>query len=47
MTVNILDYLEEAMALYNIYSANRIDEILNACNHPHKALSKHKKYIEW
>ena len=43
--VNTLEYLEEAMPLYSMYSATSIDEILDTSNHPHKTLSQHEEIL--
>ena len=42
---NGLEYLEEAMTLYGIYSANSMDEKVDAINHLNRNLSKHKNIL--
>ena len=43
--VKRLEFLEEAMNLYDRYCANIIEEILNTINHLAKTLSKHEEII--
>ena len=40
-----MEYLKEAMTLYQMYSANSINEIVNARNNLQRNLSKHEKTI--
>ena len=43
--VNQLEYLEEVMTLYGTYSADSIEEIIDAINHSHKNVTKFEKML--
>ena len=43
--VNRLEYLEEALTLYDMYSTNSIGEIVDNVNHLLRNLFKHKEMV--
>ena len=43
--INSLDYLEDSMTLYGTYSAQRIEEILDAINYLHRNLARCEKML--